>query len=102
MPACRDDARIVSIVGRTECDVLAAAGALRDERKKNRLVLVQRQPAFFYPLTVCSKIGAAARMAEIERATALAVGDLGQRLLLVPLPESRLKVCEQLSPTDQS
>ncbi len=41
-------------------------------------------------------------MAEIERATALAVVDLGQRFLLVPLPERRSKVCEQLSPTDQS
>jgi hypothetical protein len=65
-------------------------------------VLVQRQPAFFILQPFAAKIGAAARMAEIERATALAVVDLGQRFLLVPLPERRSKVCEQLSPTDQS
>jgi len=44
------------------------------------------RPCFSYRL-LAAKNGAAARMAKVERATALALVDLGQRKFLVPLPK---------------
>ncbi len=48
--------------------------------------MIPRRPHTI-PRPVAAKSGAAARLAKIERATALALFDLGQRDLLVPLPE---------------
>jgi len=39
--------------------------------------------------TVGGENGAAARLAKVERATALALIDLGQRNMMVPLPKRR-------------
>ncbi len=44
--------------------------------------------------------GAAARLAQIKRATALAFDDLGQRIMMVPQPEKRpeAKVASSFQP----
>lgn len=57
------------------------------------MLIIEQAPNGYCDLpTTAAKSGAAARLAKIERASAHATCDLGQREKLVPLPELRSEV----------
>jgi hypothetical protein len=60
--------------------------------KKKETGVGHRPPVTFFLRPFAARHGAAARLAQIKRATALAYCDPGQRKMMVPQPEKRPEV----------